>query len=128
MASRHSFMRASEDSCFLLQVALLPLGQALKVRATYAQQPLEVRIRQVILKQERGQETVRLTSTAALLSLQLCEQNLLTDSSPHLSPNQSAVKTQQDYKTGLSNLLSTPMLICTRLNGFRCFASLESSI
>lgn len=121
----------SEDSCFLLQVALLPLGQALKVRATYAEQPLEVRIRQVILKQERGQETVRLTSTAGLLSLQLCEQNLLTDSSPHLSPNQSSVKTQQDYKTGLSNLLSTPvtpMLICTRLNGFCCFASLDSSI
>lgn len=99
----------SEDTCFLLQFTLLPLGQALKVWATYAQQPLEVHICQVILKQERRQETVRLTPTAGLLSLHLCEQNLFANSSPHLSPNQSSLKTQKDYKTGLSNLLNTPV-------------------
>lgn len=120
--------RLSEDSCFLLQLTLLPLRQALKVRATYTQQPLEVHVRQVILKQERRQETVRLTPTAVLLSLHLCEQNLLTDSSPHLSPNQSSLKTQKDYNTGLSNLPLSLQRQCHFVPLCSCFASLESNI
>lgn len=46
---------SSEDSCFLLQFRLLPLGQALELHTTYTQQLLEVPVRQVVLEEKHRQ-------------------------------------------------------------------------
>lgn len=46
---------SSEESCFLLQFRLPPLGQGLELRTTYTQQLLEVLVRQVVLEEKHRQ-------------------------------------------------------------------------
>lgn len=53
MAHKNRFLRvSSEETCFLFQVSLPPLGEALEVRAAHPQEPLEVLLGQMVLQTE----------------------------------------------------------------------------